>query len=487
MADATGIERFAPNEDWLKLSQAFRGMFWPIFLIGLDFHFRLNSIKFSLLPAALGWFWMYRALGPVALLSPMLQLLRRLALCLILLQLPYVIQIVDRPIRSGVRFNLPELPTMDYWTWSWGQWSSLTSLMSALFLWCLAGVIIKLAVSKDNRWLAVRARFRRILYVIPVVLLPWLTALAHVSWTSFVGVVIVYGLVVVVAIFLYAAMNSLAASFCREQAFADDGLPPDFSGKESSALENALRTDDPQKPFRFSLWTIILLMTVIGMASSQIHLIRASQQSSQSLATAQEEAAFYRKQLERLLVFDKGKVFAKEIRNQDPLLWEWRIYVPEDGLFEIKAKFNDFPNRGIPEGATDLAVRIPGGTSSVSLQIDDSRGEHGSAKLNVLWDNPRGGERITISRGRKTVEKLGTRTYDGEHMLTPDQAEFYVAGSWGTTSDIDWDGRASAGVDKPIVFFKFINHDKSPPQQGNQSPSGKGTVGMVLWIEKVGP
>lgn len=457
-----------------------------MFFIGLDLHFRLNSVKFSLLPAALGWFWMYRALGPVAPLSPMLQLLRRLALCLILLQLPYVIQFVETPIRGGVRFNLPELLSMDYWTWGWGQWASLTTLMTALYLWCLAGVIIKLAVSKDNRWLAGRARFRRILYVVPVVLIPWLTALIHISWTSFVSVLIIFGLVVVVAVFLYAAMNSLAASFCRQQAFAANGLPPDFSGKESSALENALRTDDPQKPFRFSLWTIILLMTVIGMASSQIHLIRASQKSSQSLAAAQEEAAFYREQLEKLRVYDREQVFVKMIPNREPLLWDWRIYVPPDGLFEVRAKFNDIPREGIPEGEPDLAVPIPGGTSSVSLRIDEDGGQHGSAKLDVLWENAHGGQRVTINRGQTTTEKINTRLYADEHMLTAEQERFYVSLSWGTTSDIDWDGRAPGGVDKPIVFLRFINQDKSPPPQGNQSSSGKGNVGMVLWIEKVG-
>ncbi len=455
-----------------------------MFFVGLDIHIGVNQVRLNLLPAALGWFWMFTALGAVVQLSPMFVLLRRLAVCLIVLNLPFVIEFVPRSNPGVVRWNGIDLSSMDYWSWGWTQWSSLALLMSALYFWCLGGMIIKLALSKDNQWLAVRARFRRILYVVPVVLIPWLTALIYVSWATVIGVLILYGLIVFVAVFYYAALTSLVCSFCREQAFASDGMPPDFSGKESSALEDALLTDDPQKPFRFSLWTLILFMAVIGMASSQINLIWTSQQSAEKLITAQEEIDFYIDQLDELRVYDTDKLYVRHVPVFGDTSYEWRVHVPKQGMYQLCVKFSGIPREGVPDKPVDIVKRLRGGESIIKLDVEPSDSTHGTAKVSVQWDDP-GRPRSYASHGNgEMVETTRVQADVSHHHLKQGEDTFLLLNSIERQIDIEVDGRTPADLDKPVVFYCI----RGLPVGANRSTSAKRDEvqpGIIMWIEKV--
>jgi hypothetical protein len=110
---------------------------------------------------------------------------------------------------------------------------------------------------------------------------------------------------------------------------------------------------------RFSLLSALLLMTVAGLAIIVVRLWR-------EVGPLRAEVAQLRNETGRLSVGDPTRVHAIEVRTREPLLWKWRVWVPE-GQKNVLARyyFGKIPSSGIP--AASGSAHLKPGESWVTL------------------------------------------------------------------------------------------------------------------------
>ncbi len=485
LATATDTCERSAFVEWRMLATAFHNMFWPLLLVAADFSIRLGVVKVDVLPDALGWFWLFGALGPIQKLAPLLPLLRKLAIVMTIGSLPSLVLFDFEPIQSGVHWTFHNRMPVDLWTWGQLQISQMNSLMFALFIWCLGGFMIKVAMSTNYRSLAKVVIFRRWLFVVPVLLLPWAIGLSPFASGASLMATMLLGMTYCIAVIMFLPLPAALAVYCESEALSNDSGVPDLSGEESSPLENRLRpSENPRSPFRFSLFTALLIMAVVGMASFQVHLIWLSQESAQELLTAKEEIRFYREQLDDLRILEPDQFYVRRVPRMEDWITEWRIYVPEGGPYELCACFRDIPDEGIPEEDPDIQIQLQKGESVVTFEVDPESGSHGSVRVSVLWDDPSRPRHLRSVNGGPLVEVSDEMPRVVRRTLQADEAAFYQQDRSQGPHDVADNGNSPAKLDGPVVFWRVRNYDVISNNAGgtmSRLPEGD-SRGLILWI-----
>jgi hypothetical protein len=132
---------------------------------------------------------------------------------------------------------------------------------------------------------------------------------------------------------------------------------------------------------RISILTALLLMTILGMALAIVQLWR-------ELVPLRAELRQLRDETGRLSISDPQKMHAIGVRTNEPLLWKWRIWVPEGAKVFLGAKWGDVPATGVPTNAQ--MDQLDPGEQWIEMRVDqDPKDNSWRASLeSKRWKHP---------------------------------------------------------------------------------------------------
>lgn len=475
-----------PDGVWPILAQAFRHMFWPFIFVLIDIQLGFNEIKIDILPDFVGWLWLAGAMLPLTSRVPLAQTMRTIAFLLAALSLVTWVDFpdVNQPTVNGIQLTRTE---MTPWGWFSSTVGSIQELLHALFVWLIVGLMMKVtSIAPESGWFAHLRRLRIVYASITVVAL-FAPLLPFANTVTIIVVALAYCLIAIIyALVLLASIRGVTW-FCEQRAHSASAATPNLHGKENSILENALLpSDNRQGKFRFTLFNLVLLITVIGMASSQIRLIWSAGDDSRRVAEAEEIAEFYKSKLNHIYVRDDSKIYCRavptpDVWHSDEESWEWRVHVPEEGHYRIRMLTSQIPQTGIPEplpGSVDLL----GGQSTVRVTLSPEAGEHGIVKVTTTWDDPNRRRSYISTNGRM---KEITEVYSDEEVYELKANEVpYVGGSGGCVSEgvLPSEDTTTFDADSEVLLLRKRISVSTGPNSSGPSPSP--SQGLMIWIEK---
>jgi hypothetical protein len=114
---------------------------------------------------------------------------------------------------------------------------------------------------------------------------------------------------------------------------------------------------------RFSILTALLLLTIFAMAIVIVELWR-------EVRPLRDELVQLRNETGRLSVDDPTKIYAIEVRTNDPLLWKWRVWVPQGPTVIARNYWGPIPASGMP--AVAGSIHLKPGENWVTLRAHPS-------------------------------------------------------------------------------------------------------------------
>ena len=112
---------------------------------------------------------------------------------------------------------------------------------------------------------------------------------------------------------------------------------------------------------RFSLLTILLLMTIAGLS-----LVVWRQW--QDVGPLREEVRRLRAEVGALAIDDKSKVHAIEVLTSEPLTWRWRVWLPTAAGAQVHIQFGGVPRDGFPETRHTVTLH-GGGEQTINMTV----------------------------------------------------------------------------------------------------------------------
>jgi hypothetical protein len=204
------------------------------------------------------------------------------------------------------------------------------------------------------------------------------------------------------------------------------------------------------RPFRprISLLSAIMLMTIAGMA------IVIAQLWSE-VGPLRAELVKLHNETGRLSVDDPTKIHAIEVRTSEPLMWKWRVWVPEGPTVLARYRWGSNPSSGTPPASASLQLKP--GENWVTLRAHDKRPNSWSARLETATD------------------------YVGTSIREPDRWW-----QWPTSSSTDSGiGFTTAVVAEGDSTFVLKHYRVSPNRNRGQPlrPTDP-TSGFIIWLER---
>ena len=123
---------------------------------------------------------------------------------------------------------------------------------------------------------------------------------------------------------------------------------------------------------RISLLAALLLMTIFGMAIVVVRLWR-------EVGPLRAEIVQLRNETGRLSIDDPTRIHAIEVRTSEPLLWKWRVWVPQGQTVLARYHFGSMPSSGVPPASGSLHLKP--GENWVTLRAHVKRPSSWSARL----------------------------------------------------------------------------------------------------------
>lgn len=199
----------------------------------------------------------------------------------------------------------------------------------------------------------------------------------------------------------------------------------------------------PKKRLRFSLATVLLAMTLLGLTLTVAMLYR-------ELVPLRKEVARLRDEVGELNLGDRSQLHAIRVDTDNELEWKWRVWIPPGTVYRVRAHGGPVAKEGFPGD---------GGT----VYIHDS-GEH-MIRYRVRFD----------PKDNRWEGALETR---GASVGADDQP-------W-----VEWPSKSSTseGVGKTTQAFKsdqpvlLIRHrvSKATSSSAIEDPA----AGFMIWLER---
>jgi len=104
---------------------------------------------------------------------------------------------------------------------------------------------------------------------------------------------------------------------------------------------------------RFSLFSALLLMTIVGLVIVVAQLWR-------EVAPLRADVRRLRDEVGALSVDDKTKLHAIRVRTPDEFVWKWRIWIPEGRAYQLKQAGEKIPKQGFPAFNGSIRLDEPG-------------------------------------------------------------------------------------------------------------------------------
>lgn len=108
-----------------------------------------------------------------------------------------------------------------------------------------------------------------------------------------------------------------------------------------------------RKGSRFSLRTLLLLTAIIALSVTVAMQYR-------ELRPLRKEVARLRNEVGELNVEDPAKLHAIRVETDSELEWKWRIWIPENASYRLRADGGLVPAEGFPTGGGTMYLREPG-------------------------------------------------------------------------------------------------------------------------------
>ena len=104
---------------------------------------------------------------------------------------------------------------------------------------------------------------------------------------------------------------------------------------------------------RLSLLSALLLMTIVGLTIVLAQLWR-------EVGPLREEVRRLRDEVGVISVDDPAKVHVIQVDTDDDLEWKWRVWLPENRVYVIRAYGDKVPTEGYPNSGGSIWLREPG-------------------------------------------------------------------------------------------------------------------------------
>jgi hypothetical protein len=214
--------------------------------------------------------------------------------------------------------------------------------------------------------------------------------------------------------------------------------------------------DDPQptprrswRP-RISLLSVLLLMTILGMA-----IVIA--QFWQEIGPLRKEVRALRNEVGKLSIDDRSKIHAMLVHTDEELTWKWRIWIPEGKQVAMHLQWGNVPRTGVPQRPTSTSTFGPG---------------EGTLTLKVRRD----------VKGENWIANLGTTFGGSVGVDIPPDQRFFLWDQWTGAGDGVGASVAFEPDQKTIVLIR-----NRVAQVNNSSLINKidgPTAGFIIWMDQ---
>jgi len=203
---------------------------------------------------------------------------------------------------------------------------------------------------------------------------------------------------------------------------------------------------------RISILNALLLMTILGMAIVIGRLWR-------EVVPLRSEVQLLRSETGRLSIDDPTKIHAIEVHTNDPMMWKWRVWVPEEMRVKALVNWGTVPHEGVPP--MQCGVELDPGEQWVTLQL-----VHGST--NGSWY-----ARVETTGSGSSV-RIDEKDYWWEG---PPRAMAAPGVGYGRTEKID-------DLKTPFVLNRYHIGDPSVTNSSDLMKPGPPTTGFIIWLEE---
>lgn len=218
--------------------------------------------------------------------------------------------------------------------------------------------------------------------------------------------------------------------------------------------------------FRYSILNILVLMTIIALAICVVLLWRDAE-------FARGVARSLRGEVGQLTIDDKTRVIAIQVRQPDPHLWRWRVYLPPGRLYKLRQAAGPLPSR--------VGMKDKDWLTAVKNNQYGYLGEHSGNEM----------------QGELVFEASLFRQEDGWRFVTRPGDDVSVfrstfLGDWlGDSSRIER-GDVSKNAQRvferhePIILLHLVKPILKPTAGGaiQSTEDPKPAEGIVVWLEE---
>jgi hypothetical protein len=118
---------------------------------------------------------------------------------------------------------------------------------------------------------------------------------------------------------------------------------------------------------RFSLLTMILLTTIVGLTMVIVQLWR-------EVGPLRKEVRRLRDEMGVLTVEDPTRLHAIEVRTKDEMIWKWRVWIPERAKTVLKLSWGSVPLDGYRTAADITTDELAPGEQWITVTVRKAAG-----------------------------------------------------------------------------------------------------------------
>lgn len=176
-------------------------------------------------------------------------------------------------------------------------------------------------------------------------------------------------------------------------------------------ITDAAEPRSTRRRFRFSLLTILLVTTIVGLSLAYFR-------SRSELLDAQAKLREVRQNYDVIDVQDDTKIYVRPMKVPADNMWQWRVYLPEGDRYHIKFDYNSIPPK-TPKPATRSNLTLsPGMYVITQMFVFDPDSTTPVWKFHLSATSPYGDVRNSGVLPRKEVSWLEAKYIGtGQHLL----------------------------------------------------------------------
>lgn len=208
---------------------------------------------------------------------------------------------------------------------------------------------------------------------------------------------------------------------------------------------------------RFSLLNALFLMTCVGMGL-------ALWRTQTELGPLREEVVRLRNEAGHLTIEDPKLVHAIQIDTGNPLLWKWKVHLPDTGSFRLKTQAGELAPKG------ELPSKRARNVMSLGAISPQGRGDGPYEVTVTVYRDPEGAP--TLRRAFAGISNTRTVPEEAYERLTKKS-------SWSHGGVTRYTQSAKPG--QPLVLLRSVMRMRD---EMNGTSNAGPQRGLAVWIEE---